>query len=259
MFKYAIILTAVSCILSATVPEGVMPQLDGRIVGGKDTTISAYPWQISLQRNNYHSCGGSVISSLYVVTAAHCLQDVPVAWLKVRAGSTNSDSGGSLIPVKSYKIHEKYSRTTLANDIGIIRLETALTLGPTIKAIQLASEAPEHNAPAVVSGWGTLAYTNGTTPKILQCVDVKMISTATCAQSDYGSLILPSMICASDVGKDACLGDSGGPLVSGGKLVGIVSWGYGCAEPNYPGVYTNVAALWDWVSSATNATRITKR
>ncbi|KAM8711102.1 hypothetical protein ACLKA7_000264 [Drosophila subpalustris] len=78
---------------------------------------------------------------------------------------------------------------------------------------------------------------------------------ASCASSayGYGSQIRSTMICAYTVGKDACQGDSGGPLVSGGVLAGVVSWGYGCAYTNYPGVYADVAVLRSWVVSAANS------
>ncbi|TMW50322.1 hypothetical protein DOY81_004599, partial [Sarcophaga bullata] len=83
----------------------------------------------------------------------------------------------------------------------------------------------------------------------LRYVDVDIVSTSKCASSTYGygSKVTPTMICAYSIGKDACQMDSGGPLVSGGLLVGVVSWGVGCAYTNYPGVYADVAALRSWV------------
>ncbi|XP_041450218.1 trypsin delta [Drosophila obscura] len=252
MLKFVILLSAVACALGGTIPEGLLPQLDGRIVGGSATTISSFPWQISLQRSGSHSCGGSVYSSNIIVTAAHCLQSVSASTLQVRAGSTYWSSGGSVVGVAAFKNHEGYNANTMINDIAVIRLSSSLALSSTIKAIGLASSAPANGAAASVSGWGTQSYGSSSIPTTLQYVNVNIVSQSVCASSTYGygSEIRSTMICAASSGKDACQGDSGGPLVSGGVLVGVVSWGYGCAYANYPGVYADVAALRSWVISA---------
>ncbi|XP_061397786.1 trypsin alpha-like [Musca vetustissima] len=250
MLKSVIVLSAlVACAMGAAAPEGMLPQLDGRIVGGVSTTITAYPWQISLQRSGSHSCGGSVYSANIIVTAAHCLQSVSTSVLKVRAGSTYWNSGGVLVSVAAFKNHEGYNSRTMVNDIAVIRLSSSLTFGSTIKAIALTTNAPANGAAAVVSGWGTKASGSSSLPTTLQYVDVNIVSQSQCSSSayGYGSEVKPTMICAYAAGKDSCQGDSGGPLVSGGKLVGVVSWGYGCAFPNYPGVYADVATLRSWV------------
>ncbi|KAI8123967.1 Trypsin alpha-4 [Lucilia cuprina] len=249
MLKFVILLSALACVLGAAVPEGMLPQLDGRIVGGEATTINNFPWQISLQRSGSHGCGGSIYSSNIIVTAAHCLQSVTASVLKVRAGSTFWSHGGVLIKVAAFKNHEGYSSRTMVNDIAVIRLDSSLTMSSTIRPISLATVAPPTGAAAVVSGWGTTRSGGYGLPAELRYVDVEMLSTSACASSTYGygSEIQPTMICAYTVGKDACQGDSGGPLVSGGLLVGVVSWGYGCAFANYPGVYSDVAVLRSWV------------
>ena len=254
MLKFVILLSVVACAFGAAVPEGMLPQLDGRIVGGAATTISSFPWQISLQRNGGHSCGGSIYSSKIIVTAAHCLQSVSASVLKVRAGSSYWNSGGVLSSVAAFKNHEGYNANTMVNDIAVIRLSSSLTFSSTIKAIGLATKAPANGATASVSGWGTTS-SGGSIPTQLRYVDVKIVSQAQCASSTYGygSQIKSTMICAYTVGKDSCQGDSGGPLVSGGVLVGVVSWGYGCAYTNYPGVYADVAVLRSWVVNAANS------
>ncbi|KAH8358301.1 hypothetical protein KR084_012246, partial [Drosophila pseudotakahashii] len=223
--------------------------MDGRIVGGTATTISSFPWQISLQRSGSHSCGGSIYSSNIIVTAAHCLQSVSASSLQVRAGSSYWSSGGVVSAVSAFRNHEGYNANTMVNDIAIIKLSSSLGLSSTIKTIGLASSNPSNGASASVSGWGTQSSGSSSIPSQLQYVNVNIVSQSVCASSaySYGSQIRSTMICAAASGKDACQGDSGGPLVSGGQLVGVVSWGYGCAYSNYPGVYASVADLRTWV------------
>ncbi|KAH8418668.1 hypothetical protein KR222_009239, partial [Zaprionus bogoriensis] len=232
--------------------------MDGRIVGGTATTISSFPWQISLQRSGSHSCGGSIYSANIIVTAAHCLQSVSASSLQVRAGSSYWSSGGVVSKVAAFRNHEGYNARTMINDIAIIRLSSSLSFSSTIKAISLASSNPANGAAAAVSGWGTLSSGASSLPSQLQFVNLNIVSQSKCASSTYGygSQIKSTMICAYSSGKDSCQGDSGGPLVSGGVLVGVVSWGYGCAYANYPGVYADVAVLRSWVISV--VTRVEK-
>ncbi|KAH8336750.1 hypothetical protein KR059_002301, partial [Drosophila kikkawai] len=224
--------------------------MDGRIVGGSATTITSFPWQISLQRNGGHSCGGSIYSNKIIVTAAHCLQSVSASSLKVRAGSSYWSSGGSLVSVAAFRNHEGYNANTMVNDIAVIRLSSSLSFSSSVKAISLATYNPANGAAATVSGWGTQSSGSSSIPSQLQYVNLKIVSQSQCASSTYGygSQIRSTMICAYSSGKDSCQGDSGGPLVSGGVLVGVVSWGYGCAYANYPGVYADVAVLRSWVN-----------
>lgn len=225
------------------------PQLDGRIVGGAEATIANFPWQVSLQRAGSHSCGGAIYSQDIIVTAAHCLQSVSPATLKVRVGSSFWNAGGTVVPVAAFAIHEDYDSGVMLNDVGLIRLAKPLKMGPTVQTISLATKTPPDGAPAVVTGWGTTFYGSSHLSTHLMKVNVSIVGRTACASSiyGYGSEIKLTMLCAYDTGKDACQGDSGGPLVSGGKLVGVVSWGYGCAYPNYPGVYADVADLHPWV------------
>jgi len=255
MFKFIILLSAVACALGAAVPEGLLPQLDGRIVGGTATTINNFPYQISLQRSGSHSCGGSIYNNRIIVTAAHCLQSVSASSLRIRAGSSYWNSGGVVIAVAAFRNHEGYNPSTMVNDVAVIRLASTLTMSTTIKTVPLASTNPANGAAAVVSGWGTLSSGSSSIPSQLQYVNLNIVGQTQCASSTYryGSQIKNSMICAYAANKDSCQGDSGGPLVSGGNLVGVVSWGYGCAAAGYPGVYADVPYLRSWIVNAANS------
>ncbi|KAF5286944.1 hypothetical protein FQR65_LT12403 [Abscondita terminalis] len=209
--KAFVLLTIAACVFSQTsglrVPRrGVIrPRLFPRIVGGEPAADGEIPYQLSLEvYRTFHICGGSVLNANTALTAAHC----------------NTDK-------------------TIDNDNSVMRLATSLLLGGNLNviALQNINEEPAAGSPALVTGWGTLS-SGGSSPTQLQKVTVNRVSSAEC-NAAYGS-ITDRMICYSAPGKDSCQGDSGGPLVAEGKQVGIVSWGYGCASPGYPGVYTKV-------------------
>jgi trypsin len=141
----------------------------------------------------------------------------------------------------------------LNNFSASFQVSVPFTYGTEVQPIPMTSTEPAVGNHAVVSGWGTL--TPGVQlPSQLQAVEVYIVSREECnsAYAHYDG-ITENMICAGVTGggKDACQGDSGGPLVVGSQLVGIVSWGVGCALADYPGVYSNVATLRSFVTHTT--------
>lgn len=109
------------------------------------------------------------------------------------------------------------------------------------------------NVDAIVSGWGTLS-SGGSLSSTLLDATVTTMSNSQCKTSYGTTSITNNMICAAAAGKDSCQGDSGGPLIrkatnSAYILIGIVSWGFGCAQPDYPGVYARVSNQLDWIKS----------
>ncbi|EDV56480.1 trypsin epsilon [Drosophila erecta] len=249
MLKIAVLLSVLACALAGTIPDGLLPQLDGRIVGGYETSIDAHPYQVSLQRFGSHFCGGSIYSHDIVITAAHCLQSVDAKDLKIRVGSTYWRSGGSVHSVRSFRNHEGYNARTMVNDIAIVRIESDLSFRSSIRAVRIADHNPREGATAVVSGWGTTESGGSTIPDHLLAVDLEIVDVSRCRSGEfgYGKKIKDTMLCAYAPNKDACQGDSGGPLVSGDRLVGVVSWGYGCGDVRYPGVYADVAHFHEWI------------
>ncbi|KAL2870572.1 serine protease [Aspergillus lucknowensis] len=245
--KYAI---ALASLLSA------VPALaDEAIVGGDDASIEDYPYQIALLSDGSLICGGSIISEQYVVTAGHCAYGAEASSFSIRAGSSSSSSGGTVVQVSAVDVHPDYDETTVNNDITILTLAEPLTFGDGIAAVDLpsTSDLPEAGTVAVATGWGALEE-GGNISDVLQYVEVPIVDHEECASdySDFGS-ITDTMLCAGvDAGgKDACQGDSGGPLVADGVLIGITSWGNGCARAGYPGVYSSPAKFRDFIESIT--------
>lgn len=231
---------------------------DKRIIGGVDVGIGKHGYQISILKKSLfdpqdpysHSCGGSIYSETIVLTAAHCIIAVVPSQLKVVAGANiKNGSDGVLVPVKEIIMHENFSPYTYNNDVAILILSVPLPLNKfTIRPIELIDDAPAAGSLATITGWGDLVE-GGASPSTLQEVKLPVVSQDECNE-DYKGGITEYMLCAgfrSHGGKDSCQGDSGGPLTIRNKLAGIVSWGNGCAKPNFPGVYANVWTLRSWI------------
>ncbi|XP_063823889.1 trypsin delta-like [Ostrinia nubilalis] len=226
-----------------------------RIVSGRNTSIAAVPWQVSLREKTYPICGGSVITDLWLLTAAHCLLRARSSELSVRLGSSWKTHGGEMYDVKECFVHPRYVSKTKINDVGLVRLYSPLRFSERVLPIKLVAREARLPAdvPAIVSGWGKLKE-GGPSATYLQSSTIKTVAMKLCKHSglDRKAIDPPSMFCAGSFTQpspDACQGDSGGPIVSDGVLIGVVSWGLGCARGNFPGVYTRLShhIIWDWV------------
>ncbi|OXA46324.1 trypsin delta [Folsomia candida] len=216
------------------------------IVGGEPANIEDFPYQVSLQFNGAHFCGGSLISPDRVLTAAHCTNGKEASTLSVRAGSSYHKAGGQVISVKTICQHPLFNSLLMTYDVSVLTLESSFVLGPAVQTIALGSSRPIAGTPGTVTGWGRL-WDNGPIPALLQVIQVPVVHQLQCATGYLPKLITNTMMCAGFLGvgwKDACQGDSGGPFVMEGVQFGIVSWGQpSCADPNYPGVYTFVGSV----------------
>ena len=220
-----------------------------KIVGGSEAAPGTHPFQVGIVakriRNNTraHFCGGTLVADRFVVTAAHCVEDVVNAFddIQVLVGTQRLNRGGRRIGVAEALMHPLYD-DWLDYDVAVLRLTTPVTGIPF--ASLAATEPTSAGTLLRSSGWGRTAYRGPKSVRLLQ-VDLPFVPTVEGSCSN-NSDITPRMICAGETGKDTCGGDSGGPLtISRGagytELVGIVSFGTGCGWEGYPGVYSNVA------------------
>ncbi|XP_075332567.1 chymotrypsin-like elastase family member 2A isoform X1 [Odontesthes bonariensis] len=240
-----------------------------RVVGGEDVRPHSWPWQISLQYNREgewrHTCGGTLISQEWVLTAAHCISTGKE--YRVALGKHNlieAEEGAVFMGTADIIVHEKWSLMFLfsSNDIALIKLESPVDLSDTIMPACLpdAGFILPHNEACFVTGWGRI-YTGGPIADNLQQALLPVVDFTTCSKPDWwGFMVRDTMVCAGGDGiVSGCNGDSGGPLNCQGSdgswgVHGIVSFGLGlsCNYLKKPTVFTQVSSYMDWISSVSS-------
>lgn len=242
------------------------PQARSSIAGGKDASVGQWPWMAYLtiirgQRETY--CGGTLISDEWVLTAAHCLEDLSLEESSVKLGMLKLEGPSEyVLGISDHAIHPDYEKqhTAYLNDIALVKLSKTVNFSSLVDPIALAGRQDKFGlrSECWITGWGFVAEDEplaGNQP--LQQAKVSIVNWNTCKNVFPG--LTSDMVCAVDrKGKQgACKGDSGGPLVcstaKGFVQVGIVSFGHsGCGNSNFPGVYTEVAHYIQFINEEIN-------
>ncbi|XP_014289432.1 venom serine protease [Halyomorpha halys] len=237
-----------------------------RIVGGRETGINEFPFMVSIvnAKLRSHACGGSIISSRYVLTAAHCLEVLDVAFTGLLVGEHNMSTGSETSVTRLHRaaqfiIHPAYNSSTSWNDIGLILSATpfafSLRVGPVCLPFNRPA-LPQVGDLLTALGWGTIFF-GGPTSEVLQKVQLEVVPERTCIAAFNRSASSGKQVCTFTPGKDTCQMDSGGPLVAHDvrtarmMLSSIVSFGGACGDEK-PAVNTRVASYLDWIQQATN-------
>lgn len=256
-------------------------QAQTEIVGGTIVPQGEIPFVVAVLnikygKNSYDQqfCGGSLIGPYHVLTAAHCVKPIAAKNLGVTVGRWNlqNPTQGEVLLVTKVTVHPGYNAKSGINDAAILELASSAKVGfyPPIRLADsgdLDLEAP--GASLFSAGWGdTSPHILGkgrkarpNYPPEMYQVGLPAVGTGACREmydKKKGStnVDLELMICAGKAGVDSCFGDSGGPLFAvtpSGEyvLVGVVSKGTGCADGRFPGIYTRVSVLNDWIVSQT--------
>ena len=234
-----------------------VPSAASAVIGGQ--AAGPYPAMAALYVDDQFRCGATLIAPEFVLTAAHCVEEVPPSELKFAIGRQRlSDaSSGEVIAAGQITIHENHRQPAPeSNDIAVVRLARASTRPPM--AILPPGQQARWSAgrQATVIGWGAQLPVVGMGTDRLRETQVPMVSDSRCRASYGRQFDAQSMVCAGETGRDACQGDSGGPLMvpdASGRLtqVGVVSFGFGCGFPGSPGVYARVAdtPLYSWIAA----------
>ena len=241
---------------------------ESEIIGGTEAIPGEYPWQVQLQVPGFsHWCGGSIVDTDWVLTAAHCVQGLAAASFTVRAGLHRRSAPDMFVQTRSVAQvvqHPAYNPSTIENDVALLRLSAPFVFTTRVQPIEVAAVNAPVGALAPVSGWGQTAPGSASADALQETI-LPVESTATCnAAGTLPLLVRPSMVCAGFVGgaTGGCHGDSGGPLVvekdtfSGGwQQIGVVSWGVGGSCSSYT-VFARLSVFAAWIAAQTGPVAI---
>ncbi len=225
-----------------------------RIVGGEPADIGDYPFQVALMDGSFQFCGGTLVNSQWVLTAAHCVEGDVGGQYDVLIGTANLTQGGERVTVQAVRTHPGYD-FGFEDDVAMLRLESPVLYPRSFLQTPAQPELSEPGLMATAVGWGRLGSgPNDTSPDELHAVEVPIITNELCEEISFTGLG-PRTICAGgpELGRGVCFGDSGGPLLTPGELgwvqVGVTSRLEGrdlCGDE--PAAYARVSMMLDFIT-----------
>jgi secreted trypsin-like serine protease len=261
--KYSRATHVLTLLVAVFLASIVSPARDASaVVGGSPTTIEAHPWQaLVIVASDSRLCGGSIIDSQWIVTAAHCVVGASPDGLDVHVGTSTlrGRSAGNRAMVVEIVVHPDWDASAYRNDVALLRLAEPLAFGSSVAPIRVpVSQDPNAWPPvgtaATISGWGSTEF-EGDPSNQLRAAQIQILGSPDRGDcGSYGSSFDGVVeICAGvpTGGIDACQGDSGSPLVVDVEgtpvLAGVTSVGFECGRVDYPGIFTRLTTFVLWM------------
>ncbi|XP_066535547.1 complement factor D isoform X2 [Hoplias malabaricus] len=223
------------------------------ITGGKEAVPHSRPYMASLQLQGKHICGGFLVSSQWIMSAAHCFQDDTNFKVVLGAHSlSQAEDTKQTFDIAAFYNHPDFNTKNYDNDIVLVKLSSPVTETAAVKPLNFqrtTGNDPDTDASVDTAGWGS--NHRGARPDKLQELTVPVISRFRCVNA-YSSVekVTKNMLCAAKSRMDTCDGDSGGPLLYQGIAVGITSNGVrSCGSSRSPGLYTIISHYDAWITS----------
>ncbi|XP_054728559.1 serine protease SP24D-like [Anastrepha obliqua] len=242
------------CLVSEAIQGTIGIDIAPRIVGGRTAASGQFPYQVSVRVGGKHTCGGTIISEDFVVTAAHCVYSVAPAYLTILAGTTNRTADRVIKDVVKVIPHPNIT-ANFDNDIALLKLNASLQLSDLIQPITLAALEAPVGSQITISGWGRTNEGDPLSSQLLYNKFVTTISDADCTRAIGYDTSKSGILCLSrGYGNGICDGDEGGPAVYRGTLIGIASFQIGYCGSGVADGYSKVKFFRDWLieNSATD-------
>ncbi|XP_051175227.1 trypsin-1-like [Leptopilina boulardi] len=247
---------------------------NARVVGGQDAIPREFPWLVSITRKGGHWCGGTILNSKFILTAAHCFcsgyDKINFNQFKLTLGEYNLKEKESPVAkvetISKITMHPEFKCRFYINDVALVETTNSISWSESVQPACLPHETGKsgfdafNGEEAVTAGWGWLGEDKSKDKRadVLQKVDVRVLENSVCnewyASQEKKIRVVSGQMCAGyeDGGRDSCSADSGGPLMVGSHpartmVVGVVSSGIGCARPRLPGIYTRVSEYIPWI------------
>ncbi|XP_065729954.1 serine protease 57 [Phocoena phocoena] len=223
-----------------------------RIIGGHKVTPHSRPYMASVSFQGQHHCGGFLLQTRWVVSAAHCFTDRDPQTGLVVLGAHDlhaAEATQQVFSISAVFMHPDYHPATHTSDICLLRLNSSAILGPAVGLLGLPQRPPKAGARCKVAGWGSVSNFEEPPPVLMEA-EVRVLDLDICNSSWNGQLS-PAMLCTRSGDRQRrgfCSADSGGPLVCRNQAHGVISFsGFWCGNPKTPDVYTLVSAFVTWI------------